>query len=82
MERDSLAASLQPYAGKKFTAVLDDIRATLRNSIAHLEPGNNPLGHDTWADIQRVHSILPALRWMARQLLETELAEQPVESES
>ena len=76
-ESDELAASLQPYAGKKFRAAFDDIRAKLRNSIAHLDPETDPLAQDNWEDVQRVYEVLPGLRWMARKLLETEFAQQP-----
>lgn len=71
-----LAGSLEPYAGRKFTAVLDEIRPRLRHAIAHLDPDSEMILADRWADIQAVERVLPALRWMARQLLETELQAQ------
>ena len=72
-EQERLAESLAPYAGKKFRTAFDDIRVSLRNSIAHLEPDGDPLAQDSWDDIRRVYDILPALRWMSRCLLEVEV---------
>jgi ParB/RepB/Spo0J family partition protein len=68
-----LPDSLKPHTGKKFTAVLDSIRPTLRNAIAHLDPDNTVLVQDRWADLQEVEHALPGLRWIARQLLDAEL---------
>lgn len=70
---EGLAISLAPYAGKKFRAAFDDIRAALRNSIAHLDPDGDPLAQDSWADMQRINAALPAMHWMSRQLLLAEL---------
>lgn len=68
-----LIDSLKPYAGRKFTAVLDDIRPALRNAIAHLDPDSTMLVQDRWDDLQKVEQALPGLRWIARQLLDSEL---------
>lgn len=65
--------SLKPYAGRKFMKIHDDIRSTLRNAISHLDPDGDILVQDRWEDLQLVERTLPALRWMARQLLDTEL---------
>ena len=73
LDGDSLATSMAPYAGNKFTQVLDDIRGDLRNAIAHLEPGKNPLAHDQWQDVTRIRQTTPTLRWIARRLLLAEL---------
>jgi hypothetical protein len=72
-EHDALSSSLAPHAGKKFRAAFDDIRTTLRNSIAHIDPDRDPLAQDSWEDIQTVRDAIPALRWMSRRLLEAEL---------
>jgi hypothetical protein len=72
-ERDRLAESLAPYAGRKFRIAFDDIRVALRNSIAHLEPDGDPLAQDSWDDVRRIYDILPALCWMSRYLLEVEI---------
>lgn len=68
-----VADALRPYAGKKYRAVFDDVRTSLRNAIAHLDPDADPLVQDNWDDVQRVRQLLPGLRWMSRQLLAAEL---------
>lgn len=73
-----LADSLRPHAGRKFTAVLDDLRPVLRNAIAHLDPDSSPLSQDRWEDLAKVEQALPGLRWIARQLLDAELQGTPV----
>jgi methylamine utilization protein MauJ len=73
-DHEALERALAPYAGKKFRGAFDDIRATLRNGIAHLDPDGDPLVQDSWDDIQRIRDVLPGLRWMSRRLLEAELA--------
>jgi hypothetical protein len=70
-----LEESLRPHVGRKFTAVLDDIRPALRNAIAHLDPDGTPLIQDRWDDLQKVEQALPGLRWIARQLLDAEVQE-------
>lgn len=70
-----LGESLRPHAGRKFTAVLDDIRPALRNAIAHLDPDGTPLIQDRWDDLHKVEQALPGLRWIARQLLDAEIQE-------
>ncbi len=73
----ALRESLQAHAGRKFTAVLDDVRATLRNAIAHLDPDATILVQDRWEDLQKVEQFLPCLRWIARHLLDSELQQVP-----
>lgn len=70
---DGVAVALGPYAGKKFRAAFDEVRASLRNSIAHLDLDADPLAQDNWDDLMRVRRLLPGLRWMSRQLLVNEL---------
>ena len=74
-ERHGLQAALEPFAGKKFRVVFDEIRESVRHAVAHLDPDVNPLIQDRWHDVQRVQQTLPGLRWMARQLLDAELQE-------
>jgi hypothetical protein len=73
-----LADSLRPHAGRKFTAVLDDLRPVLRNAIAHLDPDSSPLSQDRWEDLAKLEQAMPGLRWIARQLLDAELQGAPV----
>src|SRR6185437_14861777 len=42
-------------------------------SITHLDPDSTILIQDRWADLSKVEQILPALRWIARQLLNAEM---------
>lgn len=62
-----------PYLGKKFTAVRDELKSTLRNSIAHLDPDRDPFGADSYSDLARVEASIPVLRFMARVLLSSVL---------
>ncbi|BBU22427.1 Uncharacterised protein [Mycobacterium xenopi] len=74
-----LRDSLKPYAGQKFTQVRDTIRGKLRNAIAHLDIDSDILIQDRWEDVQKVEQVLPCLRWMARQLLDAELQQTPLQ---
>lgn len=76
-EQAALEDALRPYAGKSFRAVFDDIREPLRHAVAHLNPDGNPLVQDRWQDLQKVQAALPALRWMARQMLNAEVQAHP-----
>ena len=73
-----LADSLQPHAGRKFTAFLDDLRPILGNADAHLDPDSSPLSQDWWEAPAKVKQALPGLRWIALQLLDAELQGTPV----
>lgn len=68
-DRQMYGNNFEPFLGKKFTTVRDDLKGSLRNSIAHLDPGRDPFGIDTYDDLVTVESNLPALRYMARVLL-------------
>jgi hypothetical protein len=70
----AVQGALKAHAGRKFTAVLDDIRPALRNAIAHLDPDGTLLVQDRWDDLQKVEQVLPGLRWITRQLLDSELS--------
>jgi len=68
-DKEMYGGYFAPYFGKKFTAVRDDLKGSLRNSIAHLDPGRDPFGVDTYDDLLTVERNLPVLRYMARVLL-------------
>lgn len=68
-DKEMYGGYFAPYLGKKFTAVRDDLKGSLRNSIAHLDPGRDPFGVDTYDDLLTVERNLPVLRYMARVLL-------------
>jgi len=63
----------RPYLGKKFTQVREQLRDSLRNSIAHLDFDRDPFGVDTHDDVVAAEQALPILRYMARILLSSEL---------
>ena len=67
------ANAYRPYQGKKFTQVLEPLRDSLRNSIAHLDFERDPFGVDTHDDVVAAEQALPILRYMARILLSSEL---------
>jgi len=63
-----------PYLGKKFTAVIDELRPVIRNAVAHLNPNESPLVIDRFDDVLRCREILPVMRYMCREMLRTELS--------
>lgn len=68
-----LKSALEPYAGKKFTQVRDVLHAVIRNAIAHLDPGSDPLIPDRYENVEKVYQAIPVLKYMARILLASEL---------
>jgi hypothetical protein len=62
-----------PYLGKKFTWVLDQFRSVLRNAVAHLDPTGNILDADKYDDVMSCNRAIPVLKYIARQMLESEL---------
>ncbi len=66
--------SFRPYLGKKFTAVIDDLRDVLRHAIAHLDPEGDSVVADRYDDLARCEQVVPVLRYIARQMLTNELA--------
>jgi len=68
----------RPYLGKKFGAVLKDFEHTKRNAMAHIDPRQQVvLVADKFDDIDACLTILPVLRYIARQMLHNELAHVP-----
>ena len=68
----------QPYLGKKFTSVRDDLRDRLRHGLAHLLPGDvnvRSLSADVFNDVSICEEVVPVLRYMAATLLTNHLAE-------
>ncbi|HDR8969908.1 methylamine utilization protein MauJ [Burkholderia vietnamiensis] len=64
------AASL---AGKRYNAVIDDMRATVRNALAHLNPLEDHLTADRFSDIAQCSNQITTLRFIARHMLLSEL---------
>ncbi|MDE1183579.1 methylamine utilization protein MauJ [Paraburkholderia sp.] len=76
---DVLSNVATRLAGKRFNAVIDDMRATVRNALAHLNPLESHLVADKYGDIKQCSQRIPVLRFVARKML---LAELQVPSES
>lgn len=70
----------QQYLGKKFTAVLDEFRNVMRNAIAHLNPTQNVLSADKFDDLQSCQKCMPVIKYIARQMLETEIKSSNLQS--
>ena len=73
--RDEVARqAFNPYLGKKFTTVMENLRPTIRNAIAHLDPrAEHSLVADRWAHFQTVEKATPVLAYVARVLLGHEI---------
>jgi hypothetical protein len=63
-----------PYLGKAFAEVETGVRDTIRNAIAHLTPGRDLRVADYLDDIHGCQKVIPILRYVARQLIQNELA--------
>ncbi|MGT2476620.1 methylamine utilization protein MauJ [Paraburkholderia terrae] len=75
---ENLSDVAQSLAGKRYNAVVDEMRATVRNALAHLNPLDTYLTADRYGDIRQCEMRIPTLRFIARQMLASEL-QQPVE---
>jgi len=63
-----------PYAGLSFREVKDKVEDTIRNAVAHLTPGRDVRVADYLADVQACRDVIPVLRYMARTLIQDEIA--------
>jgi hypothetical protein len=54
--------------------VYDSMRDTIRNAVAHLVPGEELRVPDYFDDVERCRQAVPVLRYIARRLIEAELA--------
>jgi hypothetical protein len=65
-----------PFLGKKFTAVMEQLRPPIRNAVAHLDPESptDSLVADRWADVDTVDKGGAVLAYMARSLLMHEIS--------
>lgn len=71
--RSEFRHSFEPHLGQKFGKVLDEYRDLLRNAIAHLNPESTHVVADRHKDVMDCHRALPVLRYIAREMLSTEL---------
>ncbi len=67
----------KPYRSWKFTRVIDDMRGTLRNAVAHLDPKSDSLVPDEFDDVVRCEKALPVMKYLARQMLREEINSDP-----
>ncbi len=77
--QESLDA-FRPYLGQKFTKVLDQLRGSLRNAIAHLDPTEvtgKSLSADKFEDIVMCEQAIPVVRYVSRVLLRNEVQADP-----
>lgn len=64
-----------PYLGMSFAEVTQQVKKTIRDGAAHLKPGMEELRiADITEDIRACRAIVPVLRYMARSVIEGELA--------
>jgi hypothetical protein len=63
-----------PYLGKSFAEVRDLVTGTIRNAVAHIAPNMDLRVADYATDIQACRSIAPVLRYVARDLIQEDLA--------
>jgi hypothetical protein len=70
-------SSFDPYYGKKFTKVIDEMRGMLRNAVAHLDPAGDSLVADDYDDVGKAAQAIPVLAYIARQMLRNEVNSDP-----
>jgi hypothetical protein len=63
-----------PYLGKSYAEIRDAVQETIRNAVAHISPGMDLRIADYAADIRACRDITPVLRYIARELIQEELA--------
>jgi hypothetical protein len=63
-----------PYLGKSFGAVKTEIERPIRDAVAHIVPKLDFHSTDVFDDLQACRLAVPALRYMARVLIEAEIA--------
>ena len=70
LQRESFAL----YLCRKFSDVMDnELRAPIRNAVAHLDPSGDVLSADRWAEMTRCEEALPVLQYIAHKMIGYEL---------
>jgi len=69
----SIRRNFQPYLVRKYSWVLDQLRPRIRNALAHLDPFRKSLVADSFDDVLQCEKALPALRFIAREMIQNEL---------
>jgi Methylamine utilization protein MauJ len=67
---------IKPYQNKKFKAVREKLRSELRDAITHLDGEQPVVSADELTDLGKCESAIPILRYMARELLASEIQKQ------
>jgi Methylamine utilization protein MauJ len=70
-------ASFHKFFGQKFTRVLKETERVIRNAIAHLDPLGDSLVADSYRDLNECEVLIPVVRYMARTMLDNEIALDP-----
>jgi hypothetical protein len=69
--------AFESYLGRKFTSVWDqDLRTRVRHAVAHLREDAPSLTADRSADLAVCRQAVPVLHYIARQMLQREIADQ------
>lgn len=63
-----------PYLGKTFGEVKTEMAKPIRDAVAHIVPGLDFHSTDVFDDLQACRLAVPVLRYMARVLIEAEIA--------
>ena len=63
-----------PYLGKTFGEARTEMKKPIRDAVAHIVPRFNFHSADVYDDLQVCRSVVPVLRYMARVLIEAEIA--------
>lgn len=63
-----------PYLGKTFGEVKTEMEKPIRDAIAHIVPGLDFHSTGVFDDLQACRLAVPVLRYMARVLIEAEIA--------
>jgi hypothetical protein len=73
IDDEEIRERFKPYLAKKFTWAQDHFRTLIRNAVAHLDPTGEILDADDFDDVRVCERAVPILRYMARQMLASEL---------
>jgi hypothetical protein len=74
-EIDGLGLEPPPeFAGRPLREVWESYKDTVRNAAAHITPGRPVAVADRLEDVEQYHAAVPTLRYIARKVLETEIA--------
>ncbi len=67
----------EPYLGLKFTKIRDQLRSTLRNAVAHLDPDGESFVADEFEDLAACRQAMPVLKYLCDVMLNNEIRADP-----